>query len=179
VPKAQPVKDHHGHNRCLLWEPYATHTSLLNISSVRTSQRTHHVCYTAQPDNAVWGNSRCLLWEPYGTHHSSATQPNRIMLFGETWNTQMHSQIPNSVRTSQKTHHVCYTAQPDNAVWGNSRCLLWEPYGTYNTFSNISSVRTSQGTHNSSATQPNRLMLFGETWNTQMHSQIPSSVRTS
>jgi hypothetical protein len=28
-----------------------------------------------------------------------------------------------------------YRAQPVNAVWGNSRCLLWEPYGTqkYNT----------------------------------------------
>jgi hypothetical protein len=23
-----------------------------------------------------------------------------------------------------------YRAQPVNAVWGNSRCLLWEPYGT-------------------------------------------------
>jgi hypothetical protein len=23
-----------------------------------------------------------------------------------------------------------YKAQPVNAVWGNSRCLLWEPYGT-------------------------------------------------
>jgi hypothetical protein len=25
-------------------------------------------------------------------------------------------------------HH--YRAQPVNAVWGNSRCLLWDPYGT-------------------------------------------------
>jgi hypothetical protein len=25
---------------------------------------------------------------------------------------------------------VC-KAQPVNAVWGNSRCLLWEPYGTH------------------------------------------------
>jgi hypothetical protein len=24
-----------------------------------------------------------------------------------------------------------YNAQPVNAVWGNSRCLLWEPYGTH------------------------------------------------
>jgi hypothetical protein len=24
-----------------------------------------------------------------------------------------------------------YKAQPVNAVWGNSRCLLWEPYGTH------------------------------------------------
>jgi hypothetical protein len=24
-----------------------------------------------------------------------------------------------------------YKAQPVNAAWGNSRCLLWEPYGAY------------------------------------------------
>jgi hypothetical protein len=28
------------------------------------------------------------------------------------------------------TLHLHYRAQPVNAVWGNSRCLLWEPYGT-------------------------------------------------
>jgi hypothetical protein len=28
------------------------------------------------------------------------------------------------------TLRLRYRAQPVNAVWGNSRCLLWEPYGT-------------------------------------------------
>jgi hypothetical protein len=27
--------------------------------------------------------------------------------------------------------HLRYRAQPVNAVWGNSRCLLWEPYWTH------------------------------------------------
>jgi hypothetical protein len=30
----------------------------------------------------------------------------------------------NSVRTSQETLRLRYKAQPVNAVWGNSRCLL-------------------------------------------------------
>jgi hypothetical protein len=29
------------------------------------------------------------------------------------------------------TSRLSYKAQPVNAVWGNSRCLLWEPYGTH------------------------------------------------
>jgi hypothetical protein len=29
------------------------------------------------------------------------------------------------------TWRLHYKAQPVNAVWGNSRCLLWEPYGTH------------------------------------------------
>jgi hypothetical protein len=29
------------------------------------------------------------------------------------------------------TLRLHYKAQPVNAVWGNSRCLLWEPYGTH------------------------------------------------
>jgi hypothetical protein len=36
----------------------------------------------------------------------------------------------NSVRTSQETR-LRYKDQPVNAVQGNSRCLLWEPYGTH------------------------------------------------
>jgi hypothetical protein len=51
-----------------------------------------------------------------------------------------------------------YRAQPVNAVWGNSRCLLWEPYGTH-----TDTVRTSQETHHFSATEPNRLTLCGIT----------------
>jgi hypothetical protein len=34
------------------------------------------------------------------------------------------------VRSSQETH-FCHKDQPVNAVWGCSRCLLWEPYGTH------------------------------------------------
>jgi hypothetical protein len=29
------------------------------------------------------------------------------------------------------TLHLRYKVQPVNVVWGNSRCLLWEPYGTH------------------------------------------------
>jgi hypothetical protein len=60
-----------------------------------------------------------------------------------------------------------YNAQPVNVVWGNRRCLLFEPYGKHTLCGQnavyINSVRTSQETHDVSATKPNRLMLFGKT----------------
>jgi hypothetical protein len=75
---------------------------MIYINSVRTSQETHYV---------------------------SATEPNRLMLFGETVagyykNNKEHI---DTVRTSQETLRLRYRAQPVNAVWGNSCCLLWEP----------------------------------------------------
>jgi hypothetical protein len=71
----------------------------------------------------------------------------------------------NSARTShENTLRLHYKAQPVNAVKGNSRCLLWEPYGTHKyTLVYKNSVRTSQETHYVSATKPNRLLLFRET----------------
>jgi hypothetical protein len=95
--KEQPVNAVWGNSRCLLWEPYGTHTY-----SPYLTGNTLRLHYRAQPVNAVWGNSRCLLWEPYGTHTYSP------YLTGNTL--RLH-----------------YRAQPVNAVWGNSRCLLWEP----------------------------------------------------
>jgi hypothetical protein len=32
---------------------------------------------------------------------------------------------------TRNTFHLCYKVQPINAVWGNSRCFLWKPYGTH------------------------------------------------
>jgi hypothetical protein len=110
----------------------------------------------AQPVNAVCGNNRCLLWEKYGTHrytmwaecrdctsqetnYVSNTKANRLMLFGEIFavyceNLTEHTgtrcgQIIEFVphRNSLSLH---YNAQPVNDLWGNNRCLLWEPYGT-------------------------------------------------
>jgi hypothetical protein len=54
----------------------------------------------------------------------SATKPNRIMLFGNSrCLLQNHKEHTDTVRTSQEIR-LRYSAQPDNAVWGNSRCLL-------------------------------------------------------
>jgi hypothetical protein len=59
---------------------------------------------------------------------------------------------------------LLYTDRWFNAAQGNSRCLLWEPYGTHKyTLWAENSVRTSQETHYVSATKPNRLMLLKET----------------
>jgi hypothetical protein len=40
--------------------------------------------------------------------------------------------IGRRVRASSLPLSLCYRTQPVNAVWENSRCLLWEPYGTHN-----------------------------------------------
>jgi hypothetical protein len=69
------------------------------------------------------------------------------------------------------TLRLRYRAEPVNAVWGNSRCLLWEPYGTHKYtlwaecrgFVYKNPVRISQDTYYISATETSRLMLFGET----------------
>jgi hypothetical protein len=37
----------------------------------------------------------------------------------------------NVIRTSQKTPCLQNDDQPDNALWGNNRCILWESYGTH------------------------------------------------
>jgi hypothetical protein len=80
-----------------------------------------------------------LIWVIYNnsvrasqeTHYVSATEPNRLMLFEETVAVycENHTEHTDTVRTSQETH-LRYRAQPVNAVRGNNRCLVWEPYGT-------------------------------------------------
>jgi hypothetical protein len=48
----------------------------------------------------------------------------------------------NSLRISQETHHVSYTKdQPGKSVRGNNRCLLWEPYETYNRMQSLSMLK--------------------------------------
>jgi hypothetical protein len=66
---------------------------------------------------------------PHRKHHVSATEPNRLELCGETVavyceNRTEHTDTLWAVRTSQETSRLRYRAQPVNAVWGNSRCLL-------------------------------------------------------
>jgi hypothetical protein len=59
------------------------------------------------------------------------------MLFGETVavyceNHTEHTDIYKlSSYLTGDTWRLRYKAQPVNVVWGNSRCLLWEPYGTH------------------------------------------------
>jgi hypothetical protein len=130
---------------------------IIFINSVCTSQETHYVSSTRTSRLMVFrGTSRCLLWEPYGTHkytvwaerivrtsqethYVSTTNPNQLMLFGEFLftvrtirNTRIHcvGRMQSSYFTGN-TLCLFYKAQPVNAVWGNIRCLLWEPYGTH------------------------------------------------
>jgi hypothetical protein len=66
------------------------------------------------------------------THYVSATEPNRLMLFGETVavycetirNTQIHV-VPH------RKHITSPQQRTVSDVWGNSRCLLRETYGKH------------------------------------------------
>jgi hypothetical protein len=96
--------------------------------------------------------------------------------------------------TVRNTLRLRYRDQPVNAVCGNSRCLLWEPYATHrympyltgntlraryrgqpvnvslrkpavyceNHTEHTDIVYTSQETHYISATDPNRLLCWGQ-----------------
>jgi hypothetical protein len=74
---------------------------------------------------------------PHRKHHVSATEPNRLMLCGETVAVccENRTEHTDTVRTSQETHHVP-TTEPN-------RLMLCE-------------------THHVPTTEPNRLMLCGE-----------------
>jgi hypothetical protein len=74
-------------------------------------------------------NTVCTSQE---THYVSATEPNRLMLFGETVAVycENHTEHTNTLCGHFSTYltgnALCLRcrAQPVNAVWGNSRCLL-------------------------------------------------------
>jgi hypothetical protein len=53
------------------------------------------------------------------TQYITATEPNRLMLFGETVAVycENHTEHTDTVRTSQETLLLHYRAQPVNAVW--------------------------------------------------------------
>jgi hypothetical protein len=78
------------------------------------------------------------------------------------------------------TSRLRHRAQPVTAVWGNSRCLLWEPHGTHRYTVSIPYLTGN----NFSATEPNRLTLCGETVavcceNRTEHTDTLWAVRTS
>jgi hypothetical protein len=122
---------------------------------------------------------------PQETHYVSATKPNLLMLFGETVAVYCENRMEHiNTLCGQKTQSVPhrntlrlrYKAKPVNAVWGNSRCLLWELYGTHKYIlwaENL--ICTSQETLRLRYKE-NRLILFRETVavyclrNTQIHS---------
>jgi hypothetical protein len=112
-------------------------------NSVRTSQETHHVSTTEPNRLMLCGETVAVCYEirtehtdtlwtvhtSQETYQFSGTEPNRLMLCVETVAVccENCTDILWAVRTWQKTHKFS-SAQPVNAVWRNSRCLLWESY---------------------------------------------------
>jgi hypothetical protein len=80
-------------------------------------------------DNMSYGVTDCRLRTSQETHNISTTEPNRLMLFGETVavyceNRTEHINTLCSSYVTGNTSRLHYRVQPVNAVWGNSRCLL-------------------------------------------------------
>jgi thioredoxin-related protein len=95
------------------------------------------------------------------THYVSATERNRLMLFGEAvalFIVRTVTEHTDTVRTSEETHHVSTKETNRLMLFGKTVAVYCEPYGR-----NTHTVRTSQETRYASATQANRLMLFGVT----------------
>jgi hypothetical protein len=67
------------------------------------------------------------------------------------------------------TLRLRYKDQPVNAVWRNSRCLLWETYGTQIIYKD--SIRTSQETHYVTAVWGNNRCLLWEPYGTHTYTQ--------
>jgi hypothetical protein len=61
------------------------------------------------------------------THCISVTETSRLMLFI----VRTYGRHKSSLCLTVKILHLRCRDQPVNAVYGNSRCLLWEPYGTH------------------------------------------------
>jgi hypothetical protein len=98
------------------------------------------------------------------THHVSATEPNWLMLCGETVavcceNRTEHTDTLWAVRTSQKTH-ISATEPNRLMLFGETIAVCCENRTEHT--DTLWAVRTSHETHHVSATKPNRLMLFGK-----------------
>jgi hypothetical protein len=73
------------------------------------------------------------------TYHISTTEPIRLMLFGETVAVYCESHTEHrytlcadcSPYLTGNNLRLRHRAQPVNAVWGNSCCLLWKSYGIH------------------------------------------------
>jgi hypothetical protein len=107
----------------------------------------------------------CILFRNSGhtsqeTHYVSVTEPNRLMLFGETvaFYCENHMEHTDTVRTTQETHYVSATEPNRIMLFGEIVAVYCE-----NHMEHTDTVRTTQETHDISAIEPNRLMLFGET----------------
>jgi hypothetical protein len=109
---------------------------LLHTRQVAASSRRQSVKCTEKYSEALISSNYCfeigLLCDRI--LRSSITESNRLMLLTKESlfiirNTQIT--VWGSPRPTRNTLPLHYREHPVNAVWGNSRCLLWEPYGKH------------------------------------------------
>jgi hypothetical protein len=115
----------------------------VTLWTLRTSQATRYVSATEPNWLMLCGETVAVCCEnrtehtdtPWAvrtsqeTRHVSTIEPNRLMLCGETVavcceNRTEHRYTVGSPYLTGNTLRIHYRAQPVNAVWGNSRCLL-------------------------------------------------------
>jgi hypothetical protein len=152
---------------------------------VRTKRNTQISCVGRVQSSAIYTNPVRTSQE---THYVSNIEPNQLILFGEIVAVYCEDRTEHTDTLCGQNAEFCniyisrpyltgntirlhYRAQPFNAVWGNSRCLLWEPYRTQThcvgrmqtSAMYTNPVRTSQKTYYVSSAELNLLMPFGET----------------
>jgi thioredoxin-related protein len=92
------------------------------------------------------------------TQYVSATELNRLMLFGETVAVycEDHTKHTDTVRTPQETHYVSATEPNRLMLFGETVAVYCENHTKH-----TDTVRTPQETHYVSVTKINWLLLFG------------------
>jgi hypothetical protein len=97
--------------------------------------------WASAPVRGHWGQGgsshRDKTARPWSWAHLSITGVRNAWSFASTslyifvLNPLKTEFLHSSVHISGNTSRLRCKAQPVNAVWGNSRCLLWEPYETH------------------------------------------------
>jgi UDP-glucose 6-dehydrogenase len=92
--------------------------------------------------NVVYKNQVCTSQE---THYVSATESNRLMLFGKTVTVygENHTEYTDTVRTSQETHYVSATEANRLMLFGETVAVYCENH-TEHTNKHITSPLQSQ-----------------------------------
>jgi hypothetical protein len=155
-----------------LWTFLVQRISYTSSISVQFGERTSNIPnveHLNTPDNKNKHSEAYWIHTSQETHQVSITEPNWLMLCGQTvavwcvWseNRTEHTNTLWAVRTSQESHHVSTTEPNRLMLFGQTVAVCCENRTEHT--DTLWAVRTSQETHHVSTTEPNRLMLCGET----------------
>jgi hypothetical protein len=94
------------------------------LQAQRIDCRSEKQCHMRTCEGAVYV---ATVTTSQGTYYVSATEPNRLMLFGETVAVycENHTEHTDTVRTSQETHQVSATEPRRLTLFGKTIAVYW------------------------------------------------------